>query len=145
LENLIDAEISDYYQYEITETKEERILKYDEMLKGILEDIQNETSKAVISAKFHNTIIKATAELLCSIREQLGLTDVVLSGGVFENSYLLEGLSKELKRLHFHVYYNLQTPSNDEGISFGQAVAAQAIIKERAYVSCNSGESDTNQ
>ncbi|KAF5035554.1 Carbamoyltransferase HypF [anaerobic digester metagenome] len=136
LENLSDADACDFYHYRISETKDGFILEYDDILKEILGDIQNQVLKSRIAVKFHNTVIVATAECACKIRNSTGLNDIVLSGGVFENVYLLERLIERLQAFNFSVYYNRLLPTNDGGISFGQAVAAGAILKEKDHVPC---------
>lgn len=142
LESIIDKEIYDFYKYSIIDTEDGFVLGYEDILKDILRDIRKQQPKSIISTKFHNTLIEATAECVCKIREETGIKDVVLSGGVFENTYLLERLASKLRNLKFNVYYNRLTPSNDGGISFGQAVTAGSILKENYYVSCSSGKSD---
>lgn len=144
-ENLSQANVPDFYQYRIDDTENSLILGYEEMLNGILRDLQNQVPKSIISSKFHNTVVEATADCACRIRQKTGLEDVVLSGGVFENTYLLERLLWRLKNLDFKVYYNRLTPTNDGGISFGQAAAASAILKENDYVSCDSGQSNQHE
>lgn len=131
LENLSEAGVHDCYCYRIYDTDNGVILGYKDMLKDLLRDLQNQVSKSIISSRFHNTVVEATAKCACKIREKTGLMDVVLSGGVFENTYLLERLVLKLRDLNFTVYYNRLTPTNDGGISFGQAAAASAIIKEK--------------
>lgn len=142
LENLSQPDVSDYYQYRIEDTENSLILGYKELLNSILRDLQNQVPKSIISSKFHNTVIEATADCTCRIRQKTGLEDVVLSGGVFDNTYLLEGLISRLRDLNFKVYYNRLTPTNDGGVSFGQAAAACAILKENNNVSCDSGQSN---
>lgn len=139
LENLSEPDVPDYYQFHITETENKLILEYKDILRNVILDLQNQVPKSIISSKFHNTVIETTAECVCIIRENTGLEDVVLSGGVFENSYILERLIPKLRNLNFKVYYNRLTPTNDGGISFGQAAVACSIIKEKNHVSCNSG------
>ncbi len=138
LESVVDKGINDLYKYSVHDTEDGFVLGYEDILKDILNDIRKQESKSVISTKFHNTLIESTAACVCKIREKTAIKDVVLSGGVFENVYLLEGLISKLRNLQFNVYYNRLTPSNDGGISFGQAVAAGSILKEGNYVSCGS-------
>jgi hydrogenase maturation protein HypF len=58
-----------------------------------------------------------------------GIKEVVLSGGVFQNSYLLEGLYKKLMDDGYRVYINELVPTNDSGISVGQAAVVQSIVE----------------
>jgi len=55
---------------------------------------------------------------------------VVLSGGCFQNKILLEGAVDKLKNSGFDVYCHQQVPSNDGGISLGQAVIAASMIQK---------------
>lgn len=139
-ENLSETDVPDYYQYHIIETENNLILEYKDILRNVIIDLQNQVPKSIISSNFHNTVIEATADCVCRIRAKTGLEDVVLSGGVFENTYLLERLISRLRDLNFKVYYNRLTPTNDGGISFGQAASASAILKENDYVSSNSSK-----
>nr|WP_241395048.1 hypothetical protein [Clostridium beijerinckii] len=84
-----------------------------------------------ISSKFHNSLIKASCDLVCKLREKEHMDKVVLSGGVFENHYLLKGIYVNLIKQGFKVFYNEQIPTNDEGISFGQLHVANAIIEKK--------------
>lgn len=142
LESIVDKEIYDLYKYSINDTEDGFVLGYVDILKDILRDIKKQKPKSIISTKFHNTLIEATAECVCKISDKTKISEVVLSGGVFENIYLLERLISKLRNLKFNVYYNRLTPTNDGGISFGQAVAAGSILKENDYVSCGSSKSD---
>ena len=45
-----------------------------------------------ISAKFHNTIISVISEVVKESREKYNINKVVLSGGTFQNKYILENL-----------------------------------------------------
>jgi hydrogenase maturation protein HypF len=54
---------------------------------------------------------------------------VVLSGGVFQNSRLLSGLIPALENLDFEVLSHKLVPTNDGGISLGQAIVANATFR----------------
>ena len=140
LESIADKQTNDVYRYHITESVDGIILDYEELLRGIIADLNQLTAVSVIAARFHHTLIAALTDCVDQIHVRTGLKTVVLSGGVFENSMLLEGLTAHLEQAGFFVYFNRLTPTNDGGIAFGQAAAAGAILKERAYVSCYSGK-----
>ena len=57
------------------------------------------------------------------------LNTVALSGGVFCNRYLTNQLIKLLKQEGFCVLFNRSFPSNDGGVSLGQAAIAAKLIK----------------
>lgn len=70
---------------------------------------------------FHNAVSDMTVNMCESIRVRSGIGDVALSGGVFQNSVLLESLLNSLKIRGFSVFINESVPPNDGGISLGQA------------------------
>ncbi len=60
------------------------------------------------------------------IRQETGLKKVILSGGTFQNRYLLANLEPALRNSGFDVYAHSRIPSNDGGIALGQlAIAAK--------------------
>jgi len=77
---------------------------------------------------FHQAIIASALGLTLSLREQSGLNRVVLSGGCFQNRILLEGCIQALSERGFEVYHHTRVPTNDGGISLGQAVCAAARV-----------------
>ena len=52
------------------------------------------------------------------------LEQVCLSGGTFNNSYLLEHLSSRLRAERFEVFTQSEVPAGDGGLCLGQAVVA---------------------
>jgi hydrogenase maturation protein HypF len=54
---------------------------------------------------------------------------VVLTGGVFQNAYLLSAMAGRLSAMDFKVYTHSLVPANDGGISLGQAVCAAAKMR----------------
>jgi hydrogenase maturation protein HypF len=54
-----------------------------------------------------------------------------LSGGVFQNIFLLVNLQKALLASGFEVYTHSTVPPNDGGIALGQVVVANAILKRK--------------
>jgi hydrogenase maturation protein HypF len=59
-----------------------------------------------------------------SLCRENDIDTIVLSGGVFQNELLLEDLKAMLDPRPFHVWTNHEVPSNDGGISLGQAALA---------------------
>jgi hydrogenase maturation protein HypF len=52
---------------------------------------------------------------------------VILSGGVFQNLNLLHQVKSGLEILSFKVYVHEQVPTNDGGLSLGQALIGRAM------------------
>jgi hydrogenase maturation protein HypF len=113
--------LSDRYQYFVGQT-----INFENTIREIVDDLGAGTSISDICRKFHNTIISVIFETVQTIRRDEGIQKVVLSGGVFQNKYLLEGVEELLKEINFEVFTHSAVPSNDGGIALGQmAVAAK--------------------
>jgi hydrogenase maturation protein HypF len=97
------------------------------IIRGVVEDVVSGQPPAIIAARFHETLIQGLTALCEGLRRETGLDRVALSGGVFQNLRLLEGLLECLATAGFTVYAHRQVPTNDGGLSFGQAVAAAAM------------------
>ena len=115
------------YDYEwITDGDVRKILPAS-IVRGVVQDIHNGVHTSVISGKFHATLVKLFSELCDKLRKEIGIQNVALSGGVFQNSRLLTGLIQALEGKNFQVYTHTKVPTNDGGISLGQAVVAAAV------------------
>ncbi len=114
LESAVCCTTEDYYPFTLNST-----VSLSEMFQEILRDIKK-PDIPLIAAKFHNTIAQIIVAVCIRIRRETGLKDVVLSGGVFQNRYLLEKSLYLLSMNKFMVYTNHQVPANDGGISLGQ-------------------------
>jgi hydrogenase maturation protein HypF len=100
------------------------IVDTEPIIRGVVSDLQDGVTTAVISAKFHNTVVEFVTDMCNRLRKKTGINIVALSGGVFQNAYLLTRLKKRLKNEGFEVLTQKQVPANDGGISLGQAVIA---------------------
>ena len=101
------------------------------IIRAVAGDLQNHTPPGVISARFHRTLVALFTALCRQVREQHGINQVALSGGVFQNTILLERFSRSLSEDGFTVYTHRQVPCNDGGIALGQALAAAAMAEGR--------------
>ncbi len=90
------------------------------MTEAVASDAGRGVERALIAAKFHN----ALADWLVRVAECVGAPQIVLSGGVFQNRYLLERAVEMLEKKHYAVHTHRHVPSNDGGIALGQAVLA---------------------
>jgi hydrogenase maturation protein HypF len=98
------------------------------ILQQIVKDIKNKIYADVISAKFHNTLAKIILIISKKVKDKHGIDIVTLSGGVFQNNYLLKKCYDNLQDNSFKVYSNFKVPVNDGGISLGQAyIAAKSL------------------
>ena len=92
-------------------------LNWELIIKGILEDKINKKPINLISAKFHNSLVEAVVE----ISQKLGEKTITLSGGCFQNKYLIERTIFRLCQEGFQVYWSQKNPPNDGGLALGQA------------------------
>lgn len=96
---------------------------------SILEDIGKGEDKRVISTKFHNSVISSVTRVVLGVSRMHNVSTVVMSGGVFQNLYLLNGVTEFLRAQDLDVYTNDLVPCNDAGISLGQAYIMRERIK----------------
>ncbi|HTY61290.1 MAG TPA: carbamoyltransferase HypF [Acidobacteriota bacterium] len=100
------------------------IVDWEQMIVSILEDAKNEIPLARISIKFHNTLVEAVAKVAHRVSERR----VILTGGCFQNKYLLEHAVRRLEADGFRPYWHQRIPPNDGGIALGQIVAASRMV-----------------
>ncbi|WP_125152041.1 carbamoyltransferase HypF [Clostridium rectalis] len=131
LESVLNPYIKESYNYLIENKNGMYILNYYPIIEDILMDIKHGKKISVISAKFHNTIINMTVDMTCQLREEFKINVVILSGGVFENIYLIKKIYILLKSKGFKVYFNEKIPINDSGISLGQVAVADEILNKK--------------
>jgi hydrogenase maturation protein HypF len=118
LESAITSTTKSHYPFDIGST-----VVFAKTLEAILDDLPK-TDISIISAKFHNTIAKIIVAVSEKIRQDTSIQKVALSGGVFQNRYLLEILIRQLREKHFEVFTNHLVPANDGGVSLGQIIIA---------------------
>ena len=71
--------------------------------------------------RFHTTLVAAMAEACTRVRQETSIETVALSGGVFQNAIVLDGLVVALETLGFRVLTHRRVPPNDGGLALGQA------------------------
>ncbi len=79
---------------------------------------------AAVSARFHNGLAQAARQVCARLRAETGLTTVALSGGVWQNLFLLRRTVAALDADGFAVYVHRRVPANDGGVALGQALIA---------------------
>jgi hydrogenase maturation protein HypF len=102
------------------------IVRGTDLILAVVEDLRAGSEAGVIAARFHNTLAGIIAGMCSTIRSRRGLKIVALSGGVFQNLLLLGRTVAGLEQDGFRVLTHSRVPTNDGGISFGQAAFAAA-------------------
>lgn len=120
LENIINPGITDFYEFSILANGEPHLLDWEPVIRAILADINDAVPVPVISAKFHNALI----ESIVNIAKRVKQNTIVLTGGCFQNRYLLENSVRRLGEEGFCPYWHHQVPTNDGGIALGQIIIA---------------------
>jgi hydrogenase maturation protein HypF len=124
LENCLAAGIAERYQYDMVEVNGMTMVSVKNLWKQLTDDILARKNVGVCSAKFHNTIVDFTLLMCDNLRSKTGINTAVLSGGVFQNRYLLQQIRQQLQDSGYEVLLHRQVPSNDGGIALGQVIAA---------------------
>lgn len=124
-----DSSTEDFYPYIIEDKTEDIILNPSPIIRGLMEDRLKNIPISTISRRFHNSIIRASVDTCKIIRNSTTISEVALSGGVFQNSYLLKNMVTSLIRENFTVYTHSTIPSNDGGVSIGQIIIANESLK----------------
>ena len=125
LEMVADRSVKERYSFHIHKDENPMVIDPAETIRGIVGDLTHGAPSSKISGKFHQTISRLIVETCETIRSKEKLTRVVLSGGVFQNIFLLSLVTEGLRESGFEVYTHHLVPTNDGGISLGQAVIAQ--------------------
>jgi hydrogenase maturation protein HypF len=109
-----------------TDTTPGPIFRSHTLLRELVADMQGGVPVPTISARFHNGVCWEILRCVQLLREQRGLSIVALSGGVFQNRWLLEGTTELLEEAGFTVLTHSTVPPNDGGIAYGQLAIAAA-------------------
>jgi hydrogenase maturation protein HypF len=125
LESLADRSEARRYGFEITDDE----IDMRTAITEIVEDQRRGIPAPAMAARFHNTMDAALAAAAVKVRGQTGLHRVCLSGGTFQNLWLLDALTCRLERAGFEVYTNRLVPANDGGLSLGQIAVADARLR----------------
>ncbi|MEO0127259.1 MAG: carbamoyltransferase HypF [candidate division WOR-3 bacterium] len=142
LEYVAKKGIKDYYPYEISKISlnylrqgnvttstcdNEFLIRIRPILEGILNDLKRGIDKGLISAKFHNTVAQFSLDIVRRLRRIYGVNRVVLSGGVFQNRYLLNLMIRRMEDNDFKVFTHHKLPTNDGCISYGQVICGNLL------------------
>ena len=129
LEMKADPAHNGRYEFDYIERGGKTEIVFDQLIKDIVSDISEKISTEIISARFHNTIAAIVLNTCFKIKNQTGIDRVALSGGVFQNSHLMEKTYVLLDGNGFKVYTHHRVPTNDGGIALGQAIIASEMLK----------------
>jgi hydrogenase maturation protein HypF len=101
------------------------------LLEAILGDLRSGAALSLIATRFHSSVASAIVEVCMLARKSTGLNTVALTGGVFQNIFLLRLAVKRLRSSSFQVLWHRVVPANDGGLSLGQAAIGHALLRQR--------------
>jgi hydrogenase maturation protein HypF len=127
LEQIADVDCRLRYQFDVSD--DGSIIRAQNVIRAAVEDVRDGVPPGIISAKFHLAVADLIAAVSRRLREERKLNRVALSGGVFQNLFLLRAATKLLRGDGFEVFTHSRVPTNDGGISLGQAAIANALVK----------------
>lgn len=101
----------------------DKTIPTNQIIKGVLLDKKDGISKEQIIANF----LYSLTSIIYRKAEQNNVKKICLSGGVFQNTTLIDMLT-ELNQNKYKLYFNRNLAPNDENIAFGQIMH---------YLNCN--------
>lgn len=124
-----EAEAQGSYPFSIVEHEGMNLVQLKELIKAVVADLQEGIPRPTIGLKFHESLVAIIVEMCRKISQATGLKGVALSGGIFQNRLLLRKTKEALKRAGLTPYTHHQVPTNDGGISLGQAIIAHTKMR----------------
>ncbi|HEV7975751.1 carbamoyltransferase HypF [Amycolatopsis sp.] len=120
LEQLADVSHRSAYSASITDS----VISGADLVDACARDLRAGVPTPLIAARFHNGVAEVITRACVAFADQTGVHTVALSGGVFQNLLLLDRTVTALEASGLRVLTHSRVPTNDGGISLGQAVIA---------------------
>jgi hydrogenase maturation protein HypF len=117
LEAITDPGEKGYYDFEYSKGE----IRTRKGVKAILSDKLAGVPNSNISGKFHNGVARVIAEVCFDLSNKYNISEIALSGGVWQNSTLLQKTIFLLEKEGFTVFRHHKVPTNDGGLALGQA------------------------
>jgi hydrogenase maturation protein HypF len=124
-ETLADEAERESYSFGLYQDK----VEVRSVVEALVKDVMAGVHISKISARFHNGLAESVREVCLKIKSETGINEVVLSGGVWQNITLLGRTLSLLKNSGLGVYIHREVPTNDGGLSLGQAVIAASKMR----------------
>ncbi len=102
------------------------------LLRALVEDLRAGVGLPTLAARFHNGVARMVVDTCLALRRERGgageLNTVALSGGVWQNIFLLTCVVGLLHENGFDILLHRQVPANDGGLALGQAAIGKFLI-----------------
>jgi hydrogenase maturation protein HypF len=96
------------------------VADWEPLVRAVLRDRDAGVPRAVIALRFHRALV----DLAEALAVRVGVPDVVLAGGCFQNLRLAREVRERLTQRGFAVHTPRRYPPNDGSLSLGQALVA---------------------
>jgi hydrogenase maturation protein HypF len=127
--NLVaDPAVFDGYPYRVDDATSPWVVDLAPAVRQAMTEILDGAAPSTVSARFHNTIAAATADLVRRVLRTIDRLPVVLTGGCFQNARLTESVLARLAS-ETRVFTHGAVPPGDGGIALGQAVVADGVVR----------------
>jgi hydrogenase maturation protein HypF len=117
------------YILQLDDGSDGHLLSSKSLWRAVVRDLRGDVSTPAIAARFHAGVARGFMDAALSVRRELGITQVALSGGCMHNRRLARLLREGLEREGFSVYAHRKVSPGDGGLSYGQAVVAAARLR----------------
>ena len=132
LEMAADENERGRYPFHIGEEDASLVIDPGETIRSVVADVKKGVAAGTIAARFHLTFVEIIVDMCRRLGRSSGLGRVALSGGVFQNRFLVERTIEALQQAGFTVYFHSTVPPNDGGLALGQLVVANEVARSCA-------------
>lgn len=123
-----DLHMSQPFSFSIVESEDHLEVDYRPMVHEMITALTvHSLDLPELSRRFHSTIVEIITAVSTRLSALAMTRQVVLSGGVFCNAFLLYNALDRLQAAGLKVYCHQLVPTNDGGISLGQIVVASRL------------------
>ncbi len=118
----------EYSVFDLKQVNGLHIVSISHIMHEVVDRMKDGRTFTEISQWFHHSLIHTFVRVSEHLRQDTGINKLVLSGGVFQNRLLFEGLMRALVKARFEVYSHTKVPANDGGLALGQAVVGVGFL-----------------
>jgi hydrogenase maturation protein HypF len=112
------------YPFELRPEGSGWIIDTRPLVVALVNDLKGGVPAGIVSRRFHEGFVDVLARVAKMILAKTGLSNICLSGGSFQNVFLLEQLRRRLEADGLNVFTHSEVPCGDGGLSLGQALVA---------------------
>jgi hydrogenase maturation protein HypF len=112
------------YPFELRPEENGWIIDTRPMFAALVDDLKCGVLAGIVSRRFHEGLVDVLARVAKLVQAKGGLQSTCLSGGAFQNVFLLDHLKQRLEADGLNVFTHSEVPCGDGGLSLGQALVA---------------------